>query len=195
MSAHKLHIAGKVVRLHGALVDPDFRTQRVLCSDPWDFVSLWLKRAHKKDALFYWEQSKHFFEASKSLPDLASPLTTYYCLLNATKALLSAKEQIFTENHGVGGRAAPGHKSLSNELVDFQGAGVLPALCNYLVEPTNAGKTFTLQQIFWQIPFIHRAYCLSYRRSTDLFLPLTGHFFLRQDGSSEAWLHAEIDRP
>ena len=194
MSAHKLHIAGKIVRLHGSIADPDFRTQRVLCSDPWDFVSLWLKRAHKKDALFYWEQSKHFFDASKALPDLASPLTNYYCLLNASKALLSAKGQVFSENHGVGGRSEPGHKSLANELVDFQGSGVLPALCNYLAEPHNAGKTFTLQQIFWQMPFIHRAYCLSYRSATELFIPLTSNCFMRRDSSREAWFQAEIDR-
>ncbi len=194
MAAHKLHIAGKVVRLHGSLVDPDFRTQRVLCSDPWDFVSLWLKREHKKDALFYWEQSKHFFDASKALPELASPLTTYYCFLNAAKALLSAKSQIFPEYHGVGGRAKSGHKSLANEIVDFQGTGVLPALCTYLQEPTNAGKFFTLQDIFWQMPFIHRAYCLSYRSATELFIPLTENYFMRRDGSREAWFQAEIDR-
>jgi hypothetical protein len=175
-------------------VAPDFRTQRVLCSDPWDFVSLWLKREHKKDALFYWEQSKHFYEASRSLPEVSAPLTSYYCFLNATKALLSAKAQPFTESHGVGGRANPGHKSLSNEIVDFLGAGILPALCNYLVEPNNAGKQFTLQDILWQMPFIHRAYTLSYKGATELFIPLTGNVFMRKDGSKEAWFEAEIDR-
>lgn len=194
MPAHKLHIAGKPVRLHGCLIEPNFRTQRVLCSDPWDFVSLWLKREHQKDALFYWEQARHFYEASVSLPELSAPLTSYYCFLNATKALLSAKGQVFSESHGVGGRADPGHKSLANEVVDFQGAGVLAALCNYLVEPNNAGKSFTLQQIFWQMPFIHRAYCLSYRGATELFIPLTGNCFMRKDGSKEAWFEAEIDR-
>lgn len=144
--------------------------------------------------LFYWEQSKHFFDASKTLPDLAAPLTTYYCFLNATKALLSAKDQVFAENHGVGGRAELGRKSLANEVVDFQGAGVLPALCSYLIEPNNAGTAFTLQDLFWQMPFIHRAYCLSYRSATELFIPLTGNCFMRRDGSREAWFQAEIDR-
>ncbi|PXW89123.1 hypothetical protein C8R34_105104 [Nitrosomonas sp. Nm84] len=48
MSSHKLHIAGKAVGLHGSLIDTDFRKQRVLCSDPWEFVALWLKRDHQK---------------------------------------------------------------------------------------------------------------------------------------------------
>ena len=194
MSAHKLLIAGKPVRLHGCLASPNFRTQRVLCSDPWDFVALWLKRGHQKEALFYWEQAKQFFEASASLPELSSPLTSYYCFLNATKALLSAKAQSFVENHGVGGRSEPGPKSLANEIVDFKGGGILPALCRYLSEPDNAGKNFTLQDIFWQLPFIHRSYCLSYRSSTELFIPLIGNCFMRKDGSKEAWFQAEIDR-
>lgn len=194
MAAHKLHIAGKGVRLHGSVTAPDFRTQRVLCSDPWDFVSLWLKREHQKDALFYWEQSRQFYNASISLPELSAPLTSYYCFLNATKALLTAKSQAFTETHGVGGRSEPGHKSLANEIVDFQGGGILPALCKYLVEPDNAGKNFTLQEIFWQMPFIHRAYCLSYRGATELFIPLTANCFMRKDGSKEAWFQAEIDK-
>ncbi len=194
MPAHKLHIAGKTVRLHGCLIDPDFRTQRVLCSDPWDFVSLWLKRNHKADALFYWEQAHHFYEASIALPALPAPLTSYYCFLNATKALLSAKNQNFVENHGVGGRTEIGHKSLANEIVDFKGGGILPALCSYLSEPVNAGKNFTLKDLFWQMPFIHRAFCLTFTGTTELFIPLTCNNFMRKYGSKEAWFQAEIDR-
>ncbi|HDZ36756.1 MAG TPA: hypothetical protein ENH62_00395, partial [Marinobacter sp.] len=104
MPNHRLKIAGKSVNLHGALVDPNFRAPRVLCNDPWDFVSLWLKREHKDEASFYWEQARYFYDATKSLPDMSSPLTSYYCFLNAAKALLTASGQNFKENHGVGGR-------------------------------------------------------------------------------------------
>lgn len=194
MGAHRLHIAGKVVRLHGSLQEPDFRTQRVLCSDPWDFVSLWLKRNHKKDASFYWDQARHFFDASAQLPELSAPLTSYYCFLNATKALLSSKGESFAESHGVGGRSEQGHTSLSNELINFQGGGILPALCKLLGEPNNAGKSFTLKEVFWQMPFIHRAFCLSYQGATELFIPLNGNCFMRKDNSKEAWFQAEIDR-
>ncbi|MFZ1180891.1 MAG: YaaC family protein [Herbaspirillum sp.] len=193
MAAHKLQIARKAVRLHGCLIAPDFRIQRVLCSDPWEFVALWLKRHHKKDALFYWEQSRHFYNASVTLPSLSAPLTSYYCFLNATKALLSASEQPFKENHGIGGRSLPGPKSLSHEILDFQGNGILSALCKYLGEPDNAGKSYTLKELFWHIPFIHRAFCLTYKGTTELFIPLNAHVFMRRDESKEAWFQAEID--
>jgi len=192
MPAHQLHIAGKEVRLHGCLIAPDFRAPRVLCSDPWDFVALWLKRAHQPEALFYWEQARHFYDASLALPEVSSPLTSYYCFLNATKALLAAKGIPIVESHGVGGRAEDGHKSLSNEIVDFQGSGILPALCSYLAEPNNAGKSFTLKQLLWQMPFIHRAFCLSYKGSTELFIPLLDGCFMRRDGSQEAWFQARV---
>lgn len=194
MASHKLHISGKSVGLHGTLISPDFRTPRVLCSDPWEFVSLWLKRDHQKDALFYWEQAHQFFNASKTLPELSSPLTSYYCFLNATKALLSAKKVKFIEAHGVGGRSIGSVKSLSNEIVDFRGGGILPDLCKYLEEPDNAGKQVTLKDIFWQIPFIHRAFCLTYKGATELFIPLRKQCFMRRDGSKEAWFQAEIDK-
>ena len=183
-----------MVRLHGSLIATDFRQARVLCSDPWAFVSLWLKRDHQREALFYWEQAHHFFTASQSLPELSSPLTSYYCFLNAAKALLSARGKAFKEVHGVGGRSVGTVKSLENEIVDFQGGGILPELCKYLEEPDNAGKQFTLKDIFWQIPFIHRAYCLTYKGATELFIPLEDQCFMRRDGSKEAWFQAKIDK-
>lgn len=192
MSEQKLRIEGKSIGLHGCVINPDFRSQRVLCSDPGDFVSLWLKKQHKPDALFYWDQAKQFFHASKSLHDLSAPLTTYYGFLNATKALLSAKGQPFKETHGVGGRSLQGHKSLKNEIIDFQGSGILHTLCKYLGEQDNAGKEISLQDIFWQIPFIHRAYCLTYKNTTELFIPILSNCFMRKDGSKEAWFQAEI---
>lgn len=194
MPSHQLHVAGKPVRLHSSMITPDFRSQRVLCSDPWDYVSLWLRREHQKDALFYWEQARQFYNASLSLSKLSAPLTSYYCFLNATKALLTAKGESFTESHGVGGRSESGQKSLSNEIVDFRGGGILPALCKYLGEPNNAGKNFTLKDILWQMPFIHRAYCLSYAGATELFTPILDNCFQRRDGSKEAWFQAQIDR-
>ncbi|WP_395005371.1 YaaC family protein [Undibacterium sp.] len=194
MAAHKLHIAGKPVKLHGSLISTDYRQSRVLCSDPWEFVSLWLKRAHKNDALFYWEQARQFYLATKTLPELSSPLTSYYCFLNAAKALLSATNQTFNEVHGVAGHTIGRVKSLDNEIVVFKGGGILPALCKYLEEPDNGGKEFSLKDIFWQMPFIHRAYCLTYQGATELFIPLVNQCFMRMDGSKEAWFQAEIDR-
>ncbi|ERJ17479.1 YaaC-like Protein [Salinisphaera shabanensis E1L3A] len=194
MSEHQLNTSGKPIGLHGCLIDPDFRTSRVLCSDPWDFVALWLKREHQTEALFYWDQAKHFYNASLQLNEVSAPLTSYYCFLNAGKALLASKQCAIVESHGVGGHADEGRKSLENEIVDFQGSGILPALCRYLSEPDNAGKSFTLKEILWQMPFIHRAYCLSYKSATELFIPLLHSCFMRKDGSQEAWFQAQIHK-
>lgn len=191
MTNHVLNISGKPIRLHGALTEPDFKKSRVLCADPWDFVALWLKREHQTDALFYWEQAKHFYDASKLLPDLPSPLTSYYCFLNATKTLLTSKGESFSESHGLSG-TSKGKTSLDNEIVDFKGAGILPALCKLLGDPIKNEQKFTLKNILWRMPFIHRAYCLTYKSATELFIPLVNSGFMRRDGSQEAWFQAEI---
>ncbi len=192
MANQILNISGKPARLHGSLIDPDFKRSRVLCSDPWDFVALWLKREHERDALFYWEQAKHFYDASKLLPDLSSPLTSYYCFLNATKALLVSKNQSFTDAHGLSGKSLSARTSLENEELDFKGGGILPSLCSLLEDPSQNNKSFTLKDILWRMPFIHRSFCLTYTSATELFIPLNNACFMKKDGSKEAWFHAEI---
>jgi hypothetical protein len=44
------------------------------------------------------------------------------------------------------------------------------------------------------MPFIHRSYCLTYKGATELFIPLASNYFMRRDGSQEAWFQAEIDK-
>lgn len=194
MTADQLHVGGKEVGLHGCVVNPDFRAPRVLSSDPWDFVSLWLKRESRSNARFYWDQAKEFYNASSQLPGLSAPLTYYYCFLNATKALLAAKGIDFKESHGVGGRSSGRTKSLGNEIVDFRGSGILPALCDYLSEYRNEGKSLSMKQLMWEMPFIHRAYKLTFRSETELFIPLVNCQFIRRRGSREAWFQAELHR-
>ena len=63
------------------------------------------------------------------------------------KPLLSVSEQGFKKLHGVGGRSMGKVKSLDNEVVDFQGGGIIPALCRYLEEPDNSGKELVLKDI------------------------------------------------
>ncbi|MFC2284260.1 MAG: YaaC family protein [Corynebacterium matruchotii] len=64
----------------------------VLATDSWNFVDLWLKRNSENKAQFYWQQAQNFYNASLNLPKTSSPLTLYYCFLNATKALLITKK-------------------------------------------------------------------------------------------------------
>src|SRR5918996_5118377 len=77
-----------------AISAPEIGSMSVLSKDAWQYVDLWLRRRGKvaERALVYWEQAHHFFRASASLPSVSSPLTSYYCFLNATKTLLLVKD-------------------------------------------------------------------------------------------------------
>jgi len=193
MSNSQLKIQKRNAQLHSAVSYPDLRSQRVICDSPFDYCSLWLKRKKQQDALFYWEQAKHFYAASKLLPDTSAPLTSYYCFLNAVKALLVARGHEFTDQHGVTGWFRGVTTSLDNEKVLIKGGGILPAFVHCLGEKIPNKKPLTLKQILWHMPFLHRAYCLSYK-ATELFIPLQNPRFLRKDGSKEAWFEADIEQ-
>lgn len=92
--------------MHKAIISPKFGERTVLVSDPWDYIEMWLKRNSQKiDSVFYWQQARHFYEASKSLQSTSSPLTLYYCFLNAVKVLLLEKKVTFSNHHGVHGKS------------------------------------------------------------------------------------------
>lgn len=181
---------GKPLSLHKALIAPEFNSKTVLVADTWDFVDLWLRRRHERDAQFYWQQSRSFFDASTHLPKTSSPLTTYYCFLNATKALLAVKQLPIPKHHGVGGNALGGRTSLANEQVRFATGGVLSQLCRYLGEPV--GQSYSLKDLLYNLPWIHRAYDLTYESAPELFTPVSDPIFVKKVGSAEAWFCAEI---
>lgn len=104
-------------------------------SDPWDYIEMWLKRnSQKNEAVFYWQQAKHFYDASKNLPLTSSPLTLYYCFLNAVKTLLMVKKVPFSNKHGISGKSVNRRAHLANEQIILLTSGILPALGNYLGE-------------------------------------------------------------
>ena len=88
-----LKIKGKKIKIHKANNFPQYSEKSVLTDSTWNYVNMWLKRNSYKESLFFWEQAKYFYNASKLLPILSSPLTSYYCFLNATKALLLVKKE------------------------------------------------------------------------------------------------------
>src|SRR5262249_8810534 len=111
-------LGGRDIGPQKAVVSPLLGARHVLTNTPWTFVSLWLKRSGKDKALFYWQQASEFHKASVGLPLQAAPLLLYYCFLNATKALLTAKGVTFNEHHGVRAhntRGAVNRISLTNE--------------------------------------------------------------------------------
>ena len=87
-------INSKSCELMKSVNKPKYGSRTILTDSCWEYVALFLKRqsmAGASDALFYWEQAHSFYLASQELPDNARPLTSYYCILNAAKALLRYK--------------------------------------------------------------------------------------------------------
>jgi hypothetical protein len=87
---------GKALTLHKAVTSPHFNEKTVLVNSTWDYVDLWLKRAKKGEARFFWSQARSFHEATQNLPKTSAPLTAYYCFLNASKAFLLTRGHQFT---------------------------------------------------------------------------------------------------
>jgi hypothetical protein len=189
-----LRLAGRHVAPFKAIVAPELGTRTVLTDGPWGFVSLWLKRSKQDEALFYWTQAHEFAAASADMSLQSSPLIHYYAFMNAAKSLLTAKGLTFDPYHGV--RAAslrkPGSRiSLSNEGVAIQRSGVLPSLLAYLGE-TETQRTHSLQELFFNMPFIHRTYCLTYPSQADMFFPLRDCRYVLNTTSMNAYLSARL---
>ena len=94
MAFKEICISSKSCELMKSVNKPKYGSKTILTDSCWEYVSLFLKRqsiAGASDALFYWEQAHSFYLASKALPDSACALTSYYCILNAAKALLRYK--------------------------------------------------------------------------------------------------------
>lgn len=189
MALVEISYKGSPLTVHKAVSEPRFGDKTVLVADTWDYVDLWLRRSAQKEARFYWQQSRSFYEATKELPKTAAPLTAYYCFLNAVKAMLIAKGAAFNDQHGVSGYASPGRTALTNEKVMFKAGGVLPALANALGEPAIA-TTYTLADLLYNLPYVHRAYDLTFSSSTELFIPVANPHIVRK--GKEAWFIAEI---
>jgi hypothetical protein len=153
---------------------------------------LWLKRKCP-DALPCWDQARSYFEASKHLPAHSSPLTSYYCFLNAAKSLLTVKGVTFSQFHGVSGDFDPASKrALSNERITFKNAGVLVELSKYLQE-REPGDEHTLRDILSNLPFIHRAYRYTFRSHPELSIPVRDVVYRKHLEGDYIWVTARIE--
>lgn len=191
-----LRIGGREVRPHKASVTPLWDARNVLTNSPWEFVSLWLSRNGHSTALFLWDQARTFAEAARGMGPGSAPLLHYYSFLNAAKALLEAKGLPYNHHHGVRGynmRGSSNRISLSNEGVEVLARGVFPSLAGYLGD-TETSNVHTLQELFFNLPFIHRTYCLTYRSQTDLFLPLVDCSYVYDESVGEGYLQAQLSK-
>ena len=163
-----------------AIVAPLLGSRTVLTNSPWTFVALWLKRNSKPRALFYWEQAQEFHKVSVGLPLRSAPLLLYYGFMNAAKALLVAKGVSFNEMHGISAHpsvVSGVRRTFAGEGIKIQTKGILPSLSAYYGE-TETSKTHTLQELFFNMVFIHRTYCLTYSKSEGN-VPASGELRLR----------------
>jgi hypothetical protein len=167
-------LKGRHLRPHKAVVAPVLGSRTVLSGSPWEFVSLWLKKEAKTDAQFYWDQARQFHAASVGLPTESAPLLHYYSFLNAAKALLASKSVAFHEHHGIKHRYLGGPKSrtsIVHEGVKILQGGVFPALSSYYGE-TEPNKIHSVRDLFFNLPYIHRTYCLTFPAQVELFVPV-----------------------
>lgn len=182
----------KDLYLHKAVFAPDFNGSWVLTHDPWEYVDLWLRRNKHSTARFYWEQAHQFHLATKGLSSTSAPLPLYYAILNATKTLLLVRKQAFSDQHGVSGYQKAGSTSLSKEIIRFKSGGIHAALRTYF-QDTLASSDYSLKDILYNLPYVHRAFTLTYSSGPELFIPVCNPRFVRKDKSSEAWFCADID--
>ena len=192
----------KSINIRKALINPDFSSKTVLTDSTWNYVDIFL-RQHKtikaKEALFYWEQSKNFYQATVSLSLISKPLTTYYCFLNATKALLTYKEYYFNLKHGVSGkRIENGRTKLQNEIISLKPKGVLSGLCEYLGKPVKIDEPiYSLKDILYNLPFIHRAFQLTFNSPTtygELYVPIQKPLFVYDKFRKNGWFEASLEK-
>jgi hypothetical protein len=164
----------------------------VLVTDPWEYVDLWLKRQKHAEARALWSQAWEFAEAASKLPPTSAPLPAYYCFLNATKALLKVRKQAVADTHGVHGQAQQGRTSLNSEKIHFHASGVLAGLCTTLGEPSTAA-TYSLKAALYNLPYVHRAFCLTFTSARELFIPLKDCRFVRKPRSEESWFAGQVE--
>lgn len=191
-----IRLNGRILQPHKAIIAPELGTRTVLTNSPWAFVSLWLKRHGRDDALFYWEQACHFFNAAAGLPLESSPLLLYYSFMNAAKALLTAKGVVLNPYHGVTGvpsTSPRGRIALSNEYVQIKQQGVLPSLSTYLGE-TETLTRHSLQELLFNLVYVHRTYCLTYVIQTDMFIPIVDSHYVIDTKSKAAYLRAKLSK-
>ena len=191
-----LQIDGREIGPHKATISPFLVMRTVLARTPWEFVSLWLTRERKHDALFFWNQAREFYTTSVRMALRSSPLLLYYSFMNAAKSLLTSKGIVFDPMHGVRSgntRGPTDNISLSNETVRIQNHGILPALSLYLGE-NEPNRLHTLQEILFNLPFVHRTYCLTYKTQRDMFIPLTDCVYVFNTNTKQAYFRANLSK-
>lgn len=200
MSTKPLEINSKIIQIMKPLTCADYTKKTVLTNSSWEYVELWLKRINSErssKALFYWKQAYDFYNASKCLPIESKPLTSYYCCLNATKALLAinSSDKIDFDNltHGItSDRKQWKTSNIKDAKVTFLGSGVLAELSKYLNEDFQK-REYNVYDLMYNIPCIHRTFALTYNCS-ELFIPIRDVSYVINTDLKKGWLQFIVDK-
>lgn len=189
-------IKNKPCELMKSVKRPKYGSRTVLTDSCWEYVALFLKRqstSEASDALFYWEQAHSFYLVSEKLPDNARPLTSYYCILNAAKALLKYKgvDDSKLRKHGISSISDDTNKTnIKEACTSIKGGGVLPELSRYYGHNIVTGH-YKMAELLYNIPCVHRAYCITFSKR-EIFVPISKPVFVKKDNSNEAWIKFEV---
>lgn len=197
MPASKITLSSKPVAPHKSFSNPDFKAKAAHVTDKFQYVEMWLRQSGEdgKAALVYWKQAANFYRANLAVDELAKPLTSYYCILNMVKALLvSTGKDMARVQHGVSGYSIGTKTALSNEIVKFKFSGVLPDFSRLFEETVSGNDECTLLDLLYNLPHIHRAYCMTIpsRKKKELFIPVKECGFYRVEGTSECFFRGYL---
>ncbi len=201
-----LHQKARVLRLSKAYTSQSYTEKTVLTDDVFPYVEFYYNQHHKPlkyqdtslqqsygkanqyECAFYWKQAEMFYKTAKTMPIETSPVAAYYCMLNATKSYLSFTSTCaddFVKDFSMHGllenHAAAGEDLDTIEVAHMQ-VGVFPMFAKALdsdfetIWAHGKGNTRTLQALLYNLPFVHRAYSMTYttprKKVDELFIPL-----------------------
>lgn len=197
MTATPITLSGKFVKPHKSVTNPDFKAKAAHVSDRFHYVEMWLRQSNREGraAQVFWKQAANFYQANSIVDPLAKPLTSYYCMLNMTKALLVSKgKDMASVQHGVSGYSVGSKAALTNEIIKFKKSGVLAELSKFFGESVADIDKENLDNLLYNLPHIHRAYCITKpsRQNRELYIPLTNCGFFRVDGQSETYFQGDL---
>lgn len=205
MTTKYIKVKSKCIGLHKTIYTPEWGAKTVITNDCFAYVELYITRygksklsLNKKEqeyALSCWKQAQEFYTGLNNLSILAKPLLAYYSILNAAKTLLICKHKLpQNEHHGLSGEQE-GNAHLSNEFIKVKGSGILPSLSKYYGEKENRDE-FSLKNLLYNLPYVQRAYNLSYRSSTELFIPIEKSFYVHKKDAfgNEGWLNIILNK-
>lgn len=204
MTTKNIKVKSKEIGLHKAIYTPEWGGKTVITDDCFAYVELYIDRykkelgLNKRDreyALSCWKQARKFYDGINCLPVLAKPLLAYYSILNASKTLLICKHHLpQNEQHGLSGMYEGG-AYLSNEIIKVKNTGILPSMSKYFKENETRNE-FNIKDLLYNLPYVQRAYNLSYRSSTELFIPIEKSFYVHKKDryGDEGWLDIILNK-